>query len=190
MLGTINIAVEAATNLTSSIHAFNARISVASQRLRSVEDKSSALSNVLQNINGLVKRQAEREGISIVIDGNTTVLLDGDRGGVEGDECQGKEKCDVLNKQCFKELSGASRGATNRLNAMTEKINAATGITPLASVETTRTSKQHEQTKAILTEVDRERLFLRENDIELMENNIEGHKLEVQINFIVFQAVL
>ncbi|KAJ2987911.1 hypothetical protein NUW58_g4251 [Xylaria curta] len=44
--------------------------------------------------------------------------------------------------------------------------------------------------KLELTDAEREKVFLRERDIDIMENDIESHKLELQLTFTVFQAVL
>ena len=117
------------------------------------------------------------------------MLTEDERDRTRSDHNDRIEEPNVLKLQCFKDLIEASKGATTLFDHTTEKLlKASTKIR--SDPPPDRQTSEQLGTKILLTEDEREQLFLREHDIDIMENDIEARKLEMQLTFTVFQAVL
>jgi hypothetical protein len=188
--GTINITVEAAADLTNTIQSFTDRVATASERIKSVGRQINDTSNVLLNIKFLIVRHAKKEGITISSDGNGKASNEGEKNATEDDRNEEENESAVLKMRCFKNLMEASEGTTALFKRINEKIRQATDMVLPSPPPDNQTSEQPEQTAVDLTEEMKEQIFLKEHDIDIMENDIVSHKLEVQLTFTVFQAVL
>ncbi|KAK5628878.1 hypothetical protein RRF57_004593 [Xylaria bambusicola] len=185
--GVLNITVESATTLTDTIRGFTARVATASLRLKLVGDKVSTTSTVLTRISDLVVKQAERENITRKKDEDQNNASMDQGGKVDSALHNLYGDSDVLKWRCFMDMKEASQGARSSFQHFTQKINDASKA--LLQLDG-HTEGQPNRSKVELTEVQREKLFLRERDIDIMENEIESHKIELQLTFTVFQAVL
>ncbi|KAI8633626.1 hypothetical protein F5Y19DRAFT_489095 [Xylariaceae sp. FL1651] len=204
MIGTINVAVASATDLGNNIQNLIVSVEIATQKLRSIEDKVGATKNVLSTISDLIVIQAKREGI-VIVDPKEMNLSSGKEDeernkeeGEGGDEL-GEHESDVLKMKCFRNLIEASKGTARLFQSISQKIrDASDAITspqlPNRGGQSPSIPVQQQQKagrpKVELSESDKERVFLAERDIEYMETSIESHKTELYISFTVFQYAL
>ncbi|KAI0528331.1 hypothetical protein F5B22DRAFT_584657 [Xylaria bambusicola] len=184
--GVLNVTIESATTLTDAIRDFTTRVATTSLRLKLVGDKVSTTSTVLTRISDLVMKQAKGENITTPKDEQNTASTDqgGKVGSASGDLDGGS---DALKWQCFKDMREASQGAHSLFQHITQKINDASKTLPQLNGQN---SGQLSRSKVELSDDERAKVFLRERDIDIMENEIESHKIELQLTFTVFQAVL
>jgi flagellar capping protein FliD len=202
-IGSINVAVDSANNLTKDIHTFTATVELNLENLRSVVDKVGAIANTLDTINALVVKQALREGIEIADLKSMNKMRQND----ESKNRDGGERpeSDVLNLRCFKNLLEASEGADRLFKAISQKLKGASDAIVFPRPMNQRGSQtnmgspqapdQPQQKvgggpKVELSEADKARVYLTEKDIESMRNRIESHQAELHMRFIVFQFVL
>lgn len=135
-------------------------------------------------------RRAKKEGITILSDDNGKASNEGDKNATDGDQNEEDNDSAVEKMRCYKNLMEASEQTTALFKRINNKIRQATDMTLSSPPPDKQTSEQPEQTAVILTEEMKEQIFLKELDIDNMENNILCHRLEVQMSFTVFQAFL
>ncbi|KAJ5150172.1 hypothetical protein N7448_001750 [Penicillium atrosanguineum] len=200
IVGTINITVDSAANLTDNIERFTARVATASENLQSIANRIRATSQLLSSIGDLVVREAAKK--NIIIDksfrgqsqgDNDSTLQEGardgnvpDSDGRDGGELgQSQEKSevemasDVLQKTCFHDLIQASKSTTERFESINAKVRAAFGmLRPMG------------RDKVELSEEERKRTFLTEQDIRDMDRQIDSHMLELNIALTTFKATI
>ncbi|KAI0439308.1 hypothetical protein F4803DRAFT_531870 [Xylaria telfairii] len=186
---TINFTIKSATNLIGTIGGFTDRVATISKRLESLADTVKVASRFLDHINELVTKQARKEG------------LEGTKGGtrhppkadkifaVNNMRHEAQNDPDVLQMQCFTDLVKACNGARTSFEDMTQKIDDARSMLPQTSTDS-RTPEEDHGTMHELTTVNREKMFLQEDDIEFMEKEVQAHRMELQLWFTVFQAIL
>jgi hypothetical protein len=201
-LGTINITVDSAADLTNNIQYFTTRVATAAQRLRDVEAKIRATSQLLGSIRDLVVARAARENIPIDRgfradhEGQTGDAIgsfsgEGERGGnaADGDE-RGLDtgqlgdthpEQDILERSCFRDLMNASKDAAERFDSINTTIREA-----FSTIEPV----QRGPDKVELSEEDRQHLSLTERDIDRMERQVECHRWEVYITLTAFEATM
>ncbi|KAI1866283.1 uncharacterized protein JN550_007671 [Neoarthrinium moseri] len=173
-----------ANNLTQTIENFTARVATARQRLKAIADKIGTTSAVLSNISALVKRQASREGIKITPDGERSApSKDKPDGRNRLNNSEGEDESGVLKMGCFKSLKEASEGVRAAFERIGHKLQH-------ASNEIQNEVRRGGSEKINLSKEAQGRFSLRDTDIDVMEKEIESHKLEMQLSFTVFQAVL
>lgn len=201
-LGTINITVDSAADLTNNIQYFTTRVATAAQRLRDVEAKIRATSQILSSIRDLVVARAARENIPIDRGfradhgdqtGDAIRSFSGERerggsaaGGDERDLDPGQlgdthPGQDILERSCFRDLMNASKDAAERFDSINATIREAFNrIEPV----------QRGPGKVELSQEDRQRLSLTERDIDRMESQIDLHRWEGYITLTAFEATM
>ncbi|KAK4233762.1 hypothetical protein C8A03DRAFT_38512, partial [Achaetomium macrosporum] len=191
IIGTINVALDSAKSLTRKIDAFVASVEAVSLRLKSLGEKVGATATVINNINGLVVKQSRREGISdkdVTKDANLAEVKDR----VWVAEKAGEKAPEVLSKKCFKDLMEAIKSADRLFDDMVKKIEAASDTLIRPQMMGRRGHRpapepSGEDDKVRLDEADKERLFLTEEKIRVMELDVEARKAELNISFEVFE---
>ncbi|KAI3327356.1 hypothetical protein HD806DRAFT_550879 [Xylariaceae sp. AK1471] len=198
LIGTVQIVGDSATALSDDIHCFMSRVEMTTQKFRSVADKVGATATVLDTISALVEKQAKREGISLT-NSRDVSLPKQDEGKEKNKEGEGggEPESNVLSMRCFKNIIEASKRADCYFQHITEKIDKALILLQLISQgdDQTRTSPQSpvqqqqkvKRPKVEFSEADRECVFLQERDIEDMDNQVERHKTDLHMQFVVFQ---
>ncbi|KAL6408711.1 hypothetical protein AUP68_07657 [Ilyonectria robusta] len=194
IIGGINVALDAANNLTHRIQDFAARVEMVSLRLISVGEKAGATANLMNTINALVVKQARREGITdkdVTKEAKLPEVKDRDWGAGEGKE----PESEVLSRKCFKDIMEAIRGAQCLFENVTKKIEDASD-TLIRPQVLSRGGYQSgpeamaQDDKVRLDEADKKRIFLTEKDIGYMETDIESRKTELNMMFMVFAFVV
>jgi hypothetical protein len=146
----------------------------------------------MDNIKGLVVKQARREGIS-----DKDVTKDAKLNEAKGGAWVAGKEAEVLSKKCFKDLMEAIKSTDRLFSDMRKKIEGASdtvicppmtgggGAGHQSAPETTG-----QDGKVRLDEADEERLFLTEERIRIMELDVEARKAELTMGFEVFEWVM
>ncbi|KAJ5681939.1 uncharacterized protein N7477_001879 [Penicillium maclennaniae] len=205
IIATLNLTVDTATTLTDNIQNFTARVATVAERLRDVEDRIRATSQILSNIRDLLVRLAAKENITIdrefraqedgtnigsrgpSNEGTTTGNASGEgtRGDIQpGQPPDGSARVpeqNVSNTNRFRSLADAFERATNRFKEINTKIQYATNdIEPM----------QRGRDKIELNDDARQKFSLTELHIDKMERDIESHKLELNLALTVFKTAI